>query len=180
VILVALLVVRFSRTQDQKMRKAATGGYHDHDAARYGAGTASPLEGDVRTAGEPVPLAPSFVAPKRGRSRKQVGPATPETPSPPPSTPSPSALGKIHTSPEVVPAFDSGEAHRVRPPGAVPTVAMPEHRKAMPVPEFIPPEAAQPVVAPAPVPPLTPPPPVDPAGVEPASNQPVDHHAPGV
>jgi hypothetical protein len=105
-LLVALLVVRSKRAHDQKLRKAASMGYYDPDVAKYGYGSpAVPAEPPIDF--DEVPLAPSFVAPGRGRSTKRSagGPR-----------PAPASFGTMSLDPpRPVPAFDQSSVVGTRP-----------------------------------------------------------------
>jgi hypothetical protein len=107
ILLVALLVIQSKRARDQKLRKAASMGYYDPDVARYGYGSpAVPAEPPIDFDG--VPLAPTFVAPGRGKSTKRTS-----EPEPPPA-PGTTSLAP----PRPVPAFDPASAISARPVSA--------------------------------------------------------------
>ncbi len=113
-LLVALLLVKAKRERDQKVRKAASQGYYDPDAARYGHGSVAPPPGDAPVDAAHLPLAPSFVAP--GREAKRREPAT----VPPAPRPVPSSLRTLTAEPpQPVPAFDPAEAASSRLTGPV-------------------------------------------------------------
>jgi len=123
VLLVILLLIKVKRGHDQKIRKAASAGYYDPDAARYGQGpVAPPAEGTAVDTAH-LPLAPSFVAPGRATGTKR---RTAAAPSP---RPVPSSLGTLTTGPpRAVPAFDPVGALGARPAaggGPAPTAATP-------------------------------------------------------
>ncbi len=119
VVVLVLYGLKIKRAHDQKLRKAASAGYHDFDVARYG-GTApgeSLIEATV-TKG-PQALAPSFSAPQKGSRRKDRSTADP--------LPIPTSFGT--SGPDTgVPAFDTLEAQRMRPesePAAPPVTTIP-------------------------------------------------------
>jgi hypothetical protein len=104
--LVALLVVRSKRAHDQKLRKAASMGYYDPDVARYGYGSpAVPAEPPIDF--DEVPLAPSFVAPGRGRATRRNAAG---------ARPAPASFGSMRLDPpRPVPAFDQASVVAPRP-----------------------------------------------------------------
>jgi len=107
-LLVALLVVRSKRARDLKLRKAASMGYYDPDVARYGYGSpAVPAEPPLDFDG--VPLAPTFVAPARGKATKRsAGPSA--------SRPPAASFGTMSLAPpRPVPAFDQASVEGARP-----------------------------------------------------------------
>jgi hypothetical protein len=114
VALAALLVLRARRDRDLRTRKAASEGYFDPDAARFGAGGvttefAAPVEDPAGR-----PLAPTFAAPgrvqasRRDRRPKRSAPVT--APRPVPSFPL-----DDQGLPRGVPAFDPVAAVNSRP-----------------------------------------------------------------
>jgi hypothetical protein len=120
VALAALLVLRARRDRDMRIRKAASKGYFDPDAARFGAGGvttdfARPVEDPTGQ-----PLAPTFAAPGRAqasrrdkaswRDKKAGGTAPATSPRPVPSFPL-----DDQGVPRVVPAFDPVAAINSRP-----------------------------------------------------------------
>jgi hypothetical protein len=171
VIVVALYAIKFKHAHAQKLRKAASVGYHDFDVARYGgvAPGRSLIESTV-TSG-PQSVSPSFSAPQKGSRRQDVA-AT-----------APTATPFAASSPNVpVPGFDAVEMQRLRgqdrtppldeaplppppppppPPGAAP---IPPPPGAAPIPP--PPGAVPPPPGAAPIPP--PPGAVPPPGAAPA------------
>jgi hypothetical protein len=114
IVLAALVVLRARRDRDLKIRKAASEGYYDPDAARFGGGgVTAPVESMVDPADQP--LAPTFAAPgrtqasRRGRKNKGTVPVS-TSPRPVPSFP----LDE-RGLPQGVPAFDPVEAINSRP-----------------------------------------------------------------
>ncbi len=119
-LLVALLLAKAKRERDQKVRKAASQGYYDPDAARYGQGSVAPPPGEAPTDPTHLPLAPSFVAP--GRDAKRREPAR----VPPSPRPVPSSLRTLTAEPpQSVPVFDPAEAISTRPAGGTGTLPPP-------------------------------------------------------
>ena len=109
-LVVGLLLIRARREHDLKIRKAASVGYFDPDAARYGHSSATPglTQEPADTADRS--LAPTFVAPTRAKTRKQGASA------PPAPRPVPSAFGSFSSEPPgPVPAFDPVAAMGARP-----------------------------------------------------------------
>jgi hypothetical protein len=105
VLLIALLVVRSKRARDQKLRKAASTGYYDPDVARYGYGSpAVPAEPPIDFDG--IPLAPTFLAPGRGKATKR---------SVSEPRPAPAFGTMILAPPRPVPAFDQASVIGGRP-----------------------------------------------------------------
>ncbi len=165
-VVVVLYVLKFKRSHDQRLRKAASVGYHDFDVARYG-GTApgqSLIESTVADSG-PQTLAPSFSAPPKGSRRKDRTPAD--------SRPDPTQVGALPPS-LAPPRFDPADAERrrsqsasVTPPS--PNLPPPPGAPLLPPPPGAPgaaggeePEAGDsglPLLAPLPPPPCSPPPP---------------------
>jgi hypothetical protein len=137
-LLIALLVVRSKRAHDQKLRKAASMGYYDPDVAKYGYGSpAVPAEPPIDF--DEVPLAPTFVAPGRGRSTKRNG-AGPR--------PAPASFATMSLDPpRPVPAFDQASVVSTRPVS---------HNAPPPPP---PPPSPSPSPSPSRLPPLVQPPP---------------------
>ena len=114
-VLAALLVLRARRDRDLKIRKAASEGYYDPDAARFGGG------GIAAEAVAPVvdpsvhSLAPTFVAPgpmKPSRGAKKTRGTVPASTSP---RPVPSFPLDGEGRPVGVPAFDPIAAFNSRP-----------------------------------------------------------------
>jgi len=113
VLFAALLLVKAKRGHDQKIRKAASVGYFDPDAARYGPGSVPPPAGDNAEDAAHLPLAPSFVAPGRGTGTHRADLSAPSPQA------VPSSFGALITEPpRAVPAFDPVEAVRARPVSA--------------------------------------------------------------
>jgi hypothetical protein len=114
VALAALLVLRARRDRDLRIRKAASEGYFDPDAARFGVGGVT--ADFARPAEDPAgkPLAPTFVAPGRmqasRRDKKHKGTAPATSPRPVPSFPL-----DDQGLPRGVPAFDPVAAINSRP-----------------------------------------------------------------
>ena len=121
-VLFALLLVaiklRFSH--DQRLRKAASSGYHQHDLARYTPGGVEPTEpsDDPRSR----PLAPTFVAPTAGARPGRAGEHRVPSPPAPTTGRHTSPYGVFDLTANVVRAFDTVEAQRLRPPTHVPPV----------------------------------------------------------
>ena len=119
ILLITLLAIRSKRTRDQVRRKAASVGYYDPDAARYGPGSGdgSPIgpSGDQRG----LALAPSFVAPVRGARARGSTSATPPPPRAPTSVaPVRSSFSVLdRTPPRAVPSFDQATIAPVGPAG---------------------------------------------------------------
>ena len=147
---IALLAVRSKRAHDQKLRKAASMGYYDPDAARYGYGSPTvPAEPPIDFEG--VPLAPTFVAPDRGRAtrRSASGPPAPR--------PIPASFGTMSLAPpRPVPAFDQASVVNARP---VPHNARPVSDNAPPATPPPPPSPPPPPPGSSTLPPLVQPPP---------------------
>lgn len=116
----ALVAIKLWFSHTQRLRKAASSGYHQRDLARY-------TPGGVEPSSEPSddprsrPLAPTFVAPtagaRSGRAEEHHGPPAPA----PASGRRTSRYGIFDPMANVVRAFDSVEAQRLRPPTRVPT-----------------------------------------------------------
>jgi hypothetical protein len=102
VLLVALVLLKARRDHDLRIRRAASIGYHDPDAARYGHGSVAPPSDTAAVDTAHLPLAPSFVAPGRTPGSTRL------RPSPSPAAPS-------SRPPGPVPAFDPVEAINARP-----------------------------------------------------------------
>jgi hypothetical protein len=116
VVLAALLVLRARRDRSLKIRRAASEGYYDPDAARFGGGGTAPEP--VRPVVDPYfqSLAPTFVAPgqmksssRGGKKAKGTAPAS-TSPRPVPSFPLDG-----EGLPRGVPAFDAVSAFNSRP-----------------------------------------------------------------
>jgi hypothetical protein len=117
----ALAVVKLWFSHDQRLRKAASRGYHQRDLARYTPGGVEPTpEESDDPRGRP--LAPSFAAPVAGA---RSGRAAEHHASPPPGPTTgrcTSPYGLFDPTTNVVRAFDTAEAQRLRPPNQVPPV----------------------------------------------------------
>ncbi len=162
VLVVALLLIRARREHDLKIRKAASVGYFDPDAAHYGHGSVTPGVAQEPADTADRPLAPSFVAPSRAKATRRGAPA------PPAPRPVPSAFGSFSSEPPgPVPAFDPVAAMGGRPAagGGASAGAGPAANPAPPPP---PPSAAPGDTPPGPasLPPLEQPPPPGGRGAE--------------
>lgn len=116
-----LLAVRAWFSHDRRMRRAASGGYHQRDVAHYTpGGLGRPVEAVVADP-KSRPLAPSFTAPAHGR-RPHGDPGEPR-PDASPGTPrgSSRSLGTFDPVTNFVRAFDTEEALRQRPPTPLPS-----------------------------------------------------------
>jgi hypothetical protein len=130
VLFVALIVVRAKRDHDQKIRKAASMGYHDPDAARYVHSSVAAAPDETTVASADLPLALNFVAPSRNKASKR------KSPRPPSPRRVPSSFGTLPTGPpRPVPAFDPTAAASARPM----TAAVPEAPAPPPSPSAPPP-----------------------------------------
>ncbi len=107
VILVLLLAVRSKRSRAQRIRRAASEGYYDSDAARYAPGSAgsSLVEKSVTTS--PAPMAPSFVSPERAGHHRGDRHR-------PPLPIAPAFAADDRPSPTPVRPFDAVEAQQLR------------------------------------------------------------------
>ncbi|MGA3147190.1 MAG: hypothetical protein ABSF33_06910 [Acidimicrobiales bacterium] len=120
-VLVLLVVVRAKRSHDRKIRRAASAGFYDFDAAHYGPAGGSSMEKAMEE--NRRPLAPSFSAAARGAGdtggrTTSVGPKAP--------MPVPSSFGVIDRSPiGAPPAFDGKAAARERPLPRTPPIPPP-------------------------------------------------------
>jgi hypothetical protein len=160
---VLLVAVKWWFSRAQRLRKAASSGYHQHDLARYTQGGVEPTEpsDDPRSR----PLAPTFVAPTAGARSGRAGEHHVASPPAPTSGRRNSPYGVFDPTANVVRAFDTVEAERLRPPTHVhpalvqPTEAGPSEDPPEGVPdlddqeEIPPPEGALPLLQqPAPPP----------------------------
>ena len=117
----ALAVIKLWFSHDQRLRKAASSGYHQRDLAHY---TPGGVEPDPEQSDDPRarPLAPSFAAPTAGARSGRA--AVHHVPSPPAPTTGrhSSPYGIFDPTATVVRAFDTAEAQRLRPPNQTPPV----------------------------------------------------------
>jgi hypothetical protein len=107
----------FSR--NQRLRKAAGAGYHQRDLARYttrGVGETDETAGNRRDR----PLAPSFAAPGRHHGSRGAEPPAPAAR----SQSEGSRFGTFDPATNLVPAFDSETAQRLRPPAPLPSAVV--------------------------------------------------------
>ncbi len=120
----ALVGIKLWFSHDQRLRKAATSGYHQRDLARYtkrGVGRDTEPSVDPRS----TPLAPTFAAPT---ASARPGRAVEHHLPPPPAHPNAantssrrtSSHGPFDPTVNVVRAFDAAEAQRLRPPSHLP------------------------------------------------------------
>jgi hypothetical protein len=114
-----LVALKLWFSRNRRLRKAASAGYHQRDLARYsthGIGEPADEAGDPRHR----PLAPNFAAPVAGHQRSGGA----EHPAPVPGARSRSAsprFGTFDPTENLVPAFDSETAERLRPPTPPPS-----------------------------------------------------------
>ena len=117
-----LLAVKAWYSHDLRVRRAAASGYHQHDVAHYTPGGVDrPAESVVDPKSRP--LAPSFTASARRRrpTGDQRGSARPDGSRPGAPTVSSHALGTFDPVSNLVPAFDTEDAWRQRPPTSLPS-----------------------------------------------------------
>ena len=150
-------------SHDRRLRKAASSGYHQHDLAHYtprGVEPETEPSDDVRSR----PLAPTFVAPS-ARARRRAGEHHMASPPASKTHGRASTYGVFDPTADVVRAFDTTEAQRLRPPTQIapalvqPAEARPSVDPPADVPdldteeEIPPPEGALPLLQQPPPPP---------------------------
>jgi hypothetical protein len=117
VLLILLLAIKARRSHGQRKRKAASVGYHDFDAARYGHGAVGNSLIDSSVNARARPLAPSFVSPKKGATH---------CPGTAPSLAIPSSFGAVDRSrSDSVRSFDPEGVLPLRPPSDLPPRHLP-------------------------------------------------------
>ncbi|MGB7051952.1 MAG: hypothetical protein WBG41_10320 [Acidimicrobiales bacterium] len=116
---VLLVVVKLWFSHAQRLRKAASSGYHQHDLAHY---TPRGVEPETEPSDDPRsrPLAPTFAAPTAGARPGRAGEHHVPSPAAPTTGRRTSPFGVFDPTADVVRAFDTAEAQRLRPPTQIP------------------------------------------------------------